>query len=259
MECLVEKLKVEVNNPDLPIFEPMLQFTLDAIQASGNNQMTNAQKSALNHFFYQIEVEKNDGIFSKISSLYMPLICNQSLSYALYDYKRNINDSSYLRNSGFSGNGLIHSGDASYGSFLRGAISAMTNNFHYAVGIMYPASNNRLLATQDSVFTELILSGSDYMVPKFQNTGMPNLISKTKYINNLVFNVGNQSVKAVTDCEGTIYDSEYTFGSDVVVNRITYYFDSTPQSIMIHGNSLTDTEQTTLASAIRELIINYQA
>lgn len=75
--CLKTKLKVEVNNPNLPILETMQQFTLDAITRGGNMTMTDEQKWALNHFFYQIGAISNNGLWLKIRTLLLPIIGNE--------------------------------------------------------------------------------------------------------------------------------------------------------------------------------------
>lgn len=103
--CLITKLNAVVDNPNLPILEVMQQFTLDAITESGNSVMTDDQKWALNHFFYQIGAIDNSGIYAKLECLYMPLICNQNLNKALVDYtgKHNIGAAN---NCVFNGNGI---------------------------------------------------------------------------------------------------------------------------------------------------------
>lgn len=89
--CLVTKLNAVVNNPDLPVLETMQQFTLDAITASGNASMTDAQKMALNHFFYQIGAIENTALWQKIQALALPMICGDNLSYACVNYVNNVN------------------------------------------------------------------------------------------------------------------------------------------------------------------------
>ena len=89
--CLVTKLKASVNNPDLPIFEPMAQFTLDAITASSNSVMTDGQKVALNHFFYKIGAVSNSALWNKIVNLSLPVICNDNALTALVNYVDNTN------------------------------------------------------------------------------------------------------------------------------------------------------------------------
>lgn len=87
--CLVKKYKASVNNPNLPILETMQQFTLDAIAAGGNKSMTDAQKWALNHFFYQIGAIDNNGIWSKAGFVILPII-GANKNYHPYDYKNNV-------------------------------------------------------------------------------------------------------------------------------------------------------------------------
>ena len=89
--CLVTKLNAVVNNPDLPVLETMQQFTLDAITASGNASMTDAQKMALNHFFYQIGAIENTALWQKIQALALPMICGDNLTYACVNYVNNVN------------------------------------------------------------------------------------------------------------------------------------------------------------------------
>lgn len=87
--CLVTKLKVSVNNPNLPVIETMQQFTLDAITASGNSSMTDTQKWALNHFFYEIGAIADNTLWSKVKCLLIPMICGDNASTAFTDYVSN--------------------------------------------------------------------------------------------------------------------------------------------------------------------------
>lgn len=90
--CLVTKLKAVVNNPNLPLLETMQQFTLDAIAASGNSNMTDAQKLALNHFFYEIGAINQDGVWNKINMLMIPMLATPTAGYTtnlVHDYKYN--------------------------------------------------------------------------------------------------------------------------------------------------------------------------
>lgn len=87
--CLVTKLKVSVNNPNLPVLEKMQQFTLDAITASGNTSMTDAQKWALNHFFYEIGAIADNTLWNKVKCLLIPMICGDNVSTAFTDYVSN--------------------------------------------------------------------------------------------------------------------------------------------------------------------------
>ncbi len=87
-KCLVTKLNGVVNNPNLPIFEVMQQFTLDAIAASGNSSMNDEQKWALNHFFYQIGAIDNSGIYPNLTHIFLPMIA-LNVEKTLMNYKGN--------------------------------------------------------------------------------------------------------------------------------------------------------------------------
>lgn len=87
--CLITRLKAVVDDDSLPKIRFMEQFTLDAITASGNQNMTTKQKWALNNFFYGIGAIDNSGPFSKIDHLFIPFISNDNLDYAFVDYKNN--------------------------------------------------------------------------------------------------------------------------------------------------------------------------
>lgn len=104
--CLVTKLKASVNNPELPILEIMQQFTLDAIAVSGNASMTDDQKGALNHFFYQIGAIDNSTLWQKIQGVYLPVICGDNVSTAMTDYVNNTVIAA-SPDSSFSNHGLI--------------------------------------------------------------------------------------------------------------------------------------------------------
>lgn len=75
--CLVTKLNAVVNDDTLPIIETMQQFTLDAIALSGNENMTEEQKFALNHFFYQVGAITNSSLWQKLDFIFLPLIAGE--------------------------------------------------------------------------------------------------------------------------------------------------------------------------------------
>lgn len=84
-------------------------FTLAAIDASGNQSMTNEQKSALDTFFEKIGAFGNKSeIWSKLDKVYIPFLCS-SLSNACVNYKTNKSDKELsaerytLRNRGITG------------------------------------------------------------------------------------------------------------------------------------------------------------
>lgn len=115
--CLITKLKAVVNNPNLPILETMQQFTLDAIAASGNSDMTDVQKGALNHFFYQLGKFDNGAIWNKIVGLAMPVICGDNIATAFTNYKDLTVIAGDSRDS-FSDHGYVSGGyKTEYGSF----------------------------------------------------------------------------------------------------------------------------------------------
>lgn len=101
MDCLVRKLKAKVNNPNLPAFETMQQFTLNAITASGNLSMTDEQKYALNHAFYLLGAIENSALWQKVDYLLLPII-GESLDYFRYDYKNSTNGLNTLNTSKFT-------------------------------------------------------------------------------------------------------------------------------------------------------------
>lgn len=111
--CLVTTLKDSVNNPNLPYLEVMQQITLDAIAASGNSSMTDAQKLALNHFFYQIgAVKGQNSVYTKIYSMVLPLLASDS-EHALYDYKKGSMLSPSSGTVVLTSNAVYASGDSS--------------------------------------------------------------------------------------------------------------------------------------------------
>lgn len=171
MNCLVTKLKATVNNPDLPVLEEMQQFTLDAIAASGNNDMTDAQKWALNKFFISIGAPDNSSIFAKTKGLFLPMICNDNIVKAMYDYK---NSTLYSSNTGVSfdsNHGLTADSNSTTNIFGNNTFQftdGRSDDLYLAVGFM--ALNNVSTITYfktkvgDSVFIDnsLTISNNQY-------------------------------------------------------------------------------------------------
>lgn len=139
MNCLVTKLKATVDNPNLPVLETMQQFTLNAIAASGNNNMTDSQKWALNKFFVSIGAPDNSGVFAKTKGLFLPLICNDNIVKAMYDYK---NNALYSVNAGVSfdsNHGLIADSSSTTNIFGNTTFSfdnGRSDDLYLAIGIM---------------------------------------------------------------------------------------------------------------------------
>lgn len=102
-KCLLTQLDTIVNDSNLPVIEVMQQVTLDAITKSGNTQMTDAQKFALNHLFYALGAANNNEIWQNVTYLFLPLI-SATDSAALSDYKNEgiylSNDSRFIQKAG---------------------------------------------------------------------------------------------------------------------------------------------------------------
>lgn len=84
--CLVKKFKVVVNNTNLPVLEVMSHITLDALTRGGDMQVSDAQKTALNHFFYEIGAVSNNTLWGKVRTLMLPVIGNGQ-QYVVQNYK----------------------------------------------------------------------------------------------------------------------------------------------------------------------------
>lgn len=68
------------------------QFTLDAIEASGNSSMSDAQIEALNDFFAAVGAFGEESqIWSKLDKVYLPMICN-TLAKSCVNYVDNAVD-----------------------------------------------------------------------------------------------------------------------------------------------------------------------
>lgn len=105
-QCLVKQLKATVNNPNLPIVETMQQITLNAIALSGNNTMTDEQKYALNHFYYQLGAISNSSLWQKIQGIILPFLANDE-QHSVADYKSNTIYSSTLSSNFMKSGGFI--------------------------------------------------------------------------------------------------------------------------------------------------------
>lgn len=97
--CLVKKLKAVVVNPNLPVLEVMQQITLDALTRGGNITVSDVQKVALNHFFYEMGAVSENALWSKVRTLMLPIIGNGK-DYVIQDYRNNGSaiSSTYVQN-----------------------------------------------------------------------------------------------------------------------------------------------------------------
>jgi hypothetical protein len=102
----------------------MQQFTLDAITASGNSSMTDAQKWALNHLFYTLGKfdDSENSIWNKISYIFLPII-STSVDHSCIDYVDNVNrgDASYYSELELVDKGLkvAENGSGKYSVFVK--------------------------------------------------------------------------------------------------------------------------------------------
>lgn len=103
------------------------EFTLNAIELSGNDSLTDAQKSALNTFFKNIGAfGTKSNIFSKLRFLYLPILAG-SLNKSLINYKTSdvslvpSNTKFQLRNKGITG---VSGGTNAYIDITSSAFSA---------------------------------------------------------------------------------------------------------------------------------------
>ena len=265
--CLVTRLKAVVNNPDLPVLETMQQFTLDAIAASGNSSMTDAQKWALNHFFYQIGAIDNSGIFNKLYYLYMPIICNQNLEKAFVDYKGSNSKGASALASGtaFSGNGVVSGGNDTV-VFEIADCSISTSTFSVAIGINKQLGNNNNSAPW--IGANSITMGRPLLQDATMGGQVGGKIMRHKPRSVYYGIVGSrrnseENTAYVITPDGIANDFQVV--SDVTVNYPSAPFTlkigvaPTPLylSAVTANSELTEQEEAAFASAIRELILAF--
>ena len=259
-DCLLQELKASVNNPDLPILETMQQFTLDAITASGNNSMTDAQKWALNHFFYQIGAIGNTGPYAKLQVIGMPFI-GSSLETALNNYKAGGAAYSNIRSSISFADGKITTSNASGRLLCDYAITGKDDKIFSLV-----AGDDVLLtnAGQNRSYKTALTSVKLNLTPS----------PKTTYTSALSYNltqpatVGAYNVNAspngwlgtateTTEFTPSTIHLDELLGEDL--NLCTPGLGSSDASMygFIYGSSLTNEEAGLVASALRELLFNF--
>lgn len=148
--CLVSKLKANVNNPNIPVFETMLQHTLDAITLSGNASMTDEQKWALNHLFW---VLNENNIMSKLTGILLPIICSSktnaqndfkslsamiayanTIQFGSIDPKSVYNDNGASQNE-LSGISLLDNANLSAYMLLTSPLTEITDNGNYGLSV----------------------------------------------------------------------------------------------------------------------------
>jgi len=270
MNCLVTKLKATVNNPDLPVLEEMQQFTLDAIAASGNNNMTDAQKWALNNFFISIGAPGNTGVFAKTKGLFLPLICNDNINKAMYDYK---NSTLYSVNEGiaFDSNHGLTAVDASSTNIFNNNTfqfaDGRSDDLYLAVGVTGSYANGTYFKTAvgDSSFlvNKLSISSNSYtntwrnqkeLQATLQAACLGAVASKdiNKDYRGYFITEGENVVANLVDIENPAEDTTGVVKVIPVVPRASSF------GIFAVGTSLTNDECTVLATAIRKLVAAFK-
>lgn len=77
-------------------------YTQAAITASGNASMTVSQQQALMRFFTAIGANSNSGVSTKLTRIYLPIICNNVAAKALVNYKTNVVDADASANVNYT-------------------------------------------------------------------------------------------------------------------------------------------------------------
>lgn len=78
------------------------EYTQAAITASGNASMTVSQQQALMRFFTAIGANSNSGVSTKLTRIYLPIICNNVAAKALVNYKTNVVDADASANDNYA-------------------------------------------------------------------------------------------------------------------------------------------------------------
>lgn len=265
-KCLLTQLKASVNNPDLPVLETMQQITLDAIAASGNSSMTDDQKYALNHFFYQIGAVGNTGIWTKLVALYMPLICNSNLQYALVDYKGN-GDISFLpsNNVQFQSKGIIADpeGSTSAANLRVGAAAVGTTPTNLSVATVFANKFSEMVGATS--LTPFKFIDKDVVAAKASSVSYVSLFGRqARYTPAVDFDVITGSIYGSGEND---YLSVFK-GDELYVNNALSGTVSAPSStellyliwnvynpicVYAYGTGLTQSESEKFATALKDL------
>lgn len=269
--CLVTKLKAEVNNPDLPVFETMQQFTLDAIAASGNATMTDAQKLALNHFFYRIGAIDNNGIYAKLGGLFMPLICGDVLAKALVDYKgTNIEGREDIssKNAKFQHHGIVKSDPSQSASTANqimrtnyaGSVTSLTVAAMFTESFLADSSSTLSLIgfkdSTDAAFKQISAAQSstiDYMQLLAKRATYSPKTAFSGAIGTIDGNI--HSALFISDSP---FESTGTTDSGSAPTSVNYvqicWNNVAPIGIYAYGSALSSSERDVFARAMKDLV-----
>ena len=276
--CLITKLKATVNNPDLPVIEIMQQLTLDAITRGGNMPMTEAQKYALNHFFYEIGAIENNSLWAKVRTLMLPLIGN-GLNYVVQDYRHegaaaattSIKDqvgalsttSSQVRNNFNSSKPLVTLNVKNRAMIIA---CTKTSTFSGSTGIGFSSvnsNNDRLETTISTLATSTLGSqllyvpngGSEVAANKRFESGVTSIVIE-------LTNVTSDGItaKGILSDGTTVSTTNTAYGnfSNIISNVEESYYKliavQKDLGILIDFNSaLTNDEQTIVLNAVKDL------
>lgn len=266
--CLVTKLKAAVNNPDLPIIETMQQFTLDAITASENVSMTDAQKLALNHFFYKIGAIDNNGIFAKLEILLLSFMCGTKEG-ALVDFAKDHIVAGTSSSVTFSDGGFT--GDVNNRTVGKYSISEIDDNYFVFIASPVSAAKVSLVGTRNdndctmsATFNSdrIALATSPYsQYSSYVATGSLSFTSKRA----MSVNVRNHGARIVTIDGATISEvSSVTYrqveeGIAVEEVRLITNTNNNGPYALAFGSGLSDAEQTLFMTEIKTLMDAFAA
>lgn len=255
MDCLVTKLKATVNNPNLPVFETMQQFTLDVITASGNASMTDAQKYALNHFFYAIGAIDNSATWQKLLGLAMPLICGDNLSKAARNYVTN-EDNAASNNAQFVNHGLVstlqkvgtYSGNAvGLAAIFISTVELESYEGSVSVGVVQDSSNGGVITfgqNQDTSYTLSTHSVSNRSSAVGPIDGVAGRTTSSEFES--LFSIDGRIINKTTSRSNTYSDMS---NKNLFFSSVTAW----PLGIHIAGKDLSSAELRTLFEAALEL------
>lgn len=263
--CLVKKLKAVINNPNLPYIETMQQFTLDAIAASGNNSMTDAQKWALNHFFYQIGAINSGNIFTKLKAIYLPVI-SADLQHTLINYKNNNNDGGSFNNMSFTDKGLVSttSGNVYYSYVWLDPLTytslslVLVRKNNFGGTYSWESGGNATGGTckiQDSC--NIVLdnnTNASYVISNVPSDARASVLSLNSVSDNNLNAVYMNSGSNIVKVSSTIKTSPAFVDNINVRGQIKGKLtQGSPTRVSIVGNGLTDNEAKVLLEAVMEL------
>lgn len=274
--CFVKRYKVSVSDENLPALETMQQFTLDAITASGNSAMTDAQKWALNHFFYELGVFSVDTntIWNKLESVVMPILATD-VNHCSIDYKDNhaYGYSAHKQYIGFSNNGIYSTHTSAVCAFKKTITNVDIKNIAIVqlnAGHTKYNANIVDIITSENMYSEYDISLSKGVVSDTQLVG---IVSNVNYgyrcrsakpsdlvaisLNGVNGTTADNSSLYVID-DSTIVNypldvykfNNFTAESATLLNMVTTSEAMNPLHLTIVGKNLNSADTLKLAKAV---------